>query len=161
MKNELRLLAEGSARDLRNLQIKLTYLGTQKKPVPTNVFTTYFHKIDMDWFLAMRTHGLHYGNDEIAVWNFTVSPDQMKMVVDALLEGIDTWGTVGVMSPCLSLMLALRESRLGQSACEALLDKESTLNVTATIRDALAAGGNALGRDLVNKQRQMIAEAMG
>jgi len=36
--------------ELRTLQAKLTYIGTQTKPIPTVAFTSYFHVLDMDRF---------------------------------------------------------------------------------------------------------------
>lgn len=43
-------LAKASTRDLRCLQLKLTYIGTQRKPISSIAFTTCFHLLRMEWF---------------------------------------------------------------------------------------------------------------
>jgi hypothetical protein len=41
-------MARGTARDLRTLQGKLTHVGSQSKPTPTVVFSTFYHIVDME-----------------------------------------------------------------------------------------------------------------
>jgi hypothetical protein len=152
---QLDVLARGMGTDLRKLQIKLTYVGSQTKPVPTVAFTTFYHIIRMDWFLSHRRSGLHYNNDEIAVWNFTVTPDEIRRIVAMLsrLEAVQEHR--GTEEACLSLMIVLQDSRLGPSAFEAVLDLDSVEAVIDAIRDALDEG-NGLGRQVMDLQRQLI-----
>ena len=157
---QLDTLTQGTAKDLRTLQVKLTYVGPQTKPVPTVVFTTFHHIIRMDWFLPLRRTDLHYDNDDIAVWNFTVTPGEMKQVV-TMLAGLETLQAPHeTEAPFLSLMLVLQDSRLGEVAIEAVLDQDGAEVVTRAIRDALDEN-NGLGRNVVDLQRQVVFPQTG
>ncbi|WP_437674849.1 hypothetical protein [Sorangium sp. So ce131] len=148
----LAALASGDERDLRSLQIKLTYVGSQKKPVPSVVIMTTHHLAVLDWFLDLQTDGLRYENDTTALLNFTVSPREMKGIVAALSAMGDALGRSDAASAALSLMAALRDSRLGSISAEALLDRQTA----AAVIDALAAAldaQNGVGRAVLDAQR--------
>ena len=151
----LKALSHATARDLRNLQVKLTYVGTQTKPIPTVVFTTFYHNIHMDWFLPLRKSNLHYANDEIALWNFTVTPDEMKQVITALAQAKVLQKPNETPAAYLSLMLVQRDSRIGPSEFEAVLSREDAESVSSAIRDALA-DDNGLARKVMDLHQQLI-----
>ncbi|SRR5579883_2333445 len=152
---ELARLAQGTGRDLRNLQVKLTYVGEQTKAIPTIAFTSFHHLIQMDWFRPLRTQGLSYENDEHDVWNFTVLPDEMLRVVTALAGLGAVRQSCPVDQAYLSLAVVLRDSRLGQSAVEVLLDLPGAEVTNSAIHDALDEQ-DGVGRRVLELQRQII-----
>lgn len=135
--DQLTSLAQGTARDLQSLQIKITYLGLQTKPTPTLVFNAYCHLLQMDWFSHLRQPNLHYNNDDIAVWHFTVMPDEMKQIVDSLRNLTNWRDSQANREPYISLMCVLKASRLGEMSCESVLDGESAKEVIRTIQRAI------------------------
>jgi hypothetical protein len=153
--NALELLSQGSPRDLRPLQIKLTYVGIQTKAAPSVVFTTFYHLVQMQWFLPLRQSDLNYANDDTFLWNFTVSPDEMKNIIVMLRREESLRNERHVPVPHLSLMVVLRDSRLGQVAFHMVLDRVGADDVTKTIYDALDPD-NGLGRNVLDSQRQLI-----
>jgi hypothetical protein len=153
--DELNLLKQGTPRDLRTLQVKLTYVGPQTKPRPTVVFTTFHHLMQMAWFLPMRRDDLPYGNDDVAVWNFTVTPEELKHIVEALLKIATTGRSAEDTPPFLSLMLCLRESRLGDVAGELVLGEGAAESMILALYQALDET-NGVGRAVVTLQRQVL-----
>jgi hypothetical protein len=109
----------------------------------------------MDWFLPLRQPYLHYDNDDIAIWNFTVAPDEIKRVVTQLVELQKQWTFPEINFPYLSVMLVLRNSRLGQASWEAILNRDDAEVLTRAIREVLDVK-NGLGRDIIDLQRQLI-----
>lgn len=151
----LEVLAGGTARDLRTLQVKLTHVGMQSKPVPSVVFTTFYHIVRMEWFVPLRKPGLHYNNDEIALWNFTVTPEEVERIVKSLHKSATGQAAQQTQGPYLSLMLALRESRLGQHDYEAVFSQDQSAIVIQTITDALNAD-NGMGRKVMALRQQVV-----
>lgn len=152
---ELKTLAQGTARDLRSLQIKLTYVGPQGKPLPTVVFTTFYHLIQLHWFLPLRRANLHYNNDDIAAWTFTVAPDEILRVVKALVGLQATQAPAQANDPFLSLMLAMQDSRLGPVEFESVLDRANTEVVIGAIHAALDKS-NGLARTVIGLQQKSL-----
>lgn len=102
--------AQQTARDLRGLQIKMTYVGTQRKAVPSVVFSTFYQLVNLESFASLRRPGFHYGNDDSALWNFTVTPEEMERIVKSLRQKIAQQAPGKIESPALSLMLVLRDT---------------------------------------------------
>ena len=149
MDDDLEGLREASGRDLHTLQIKLTYVDSQLKGRASVAFTTFYHILQLKWFLPLRRPDLSYGNDDFGVWNFTVDPEEMGRVVRSLSEmGVGIASDV-TTSPHLSLMVVLKDSRLGVTACEAIFDTEQSKNVSRAIRNALDEG-NGVGRKVLD-----------
>ncbi len=151
----LNALAAGTATDLRPLQVKLTYIGPQTKPIPTVVFTTFYHVPVLDWFFGLRTPGLHYNNDDIALWNFTVTPEEMSQVVNAMAKSDIVPENRESGDPLLSLMMAVQGSRIGRVGFEAVLNRDQFGVLNETVRDALDST-NQLARSVIDRQRQLI-----
>jgi hypothetical protein len=109
----------------------------------------------MDWFAGLRSPGLHYGNDSIASWNFTVTPDEMCRVIKALAKpGVIPEGGE-LQSPVLSLMLAIRQSRLGDMGFEGVCGRDGADVLSKAILDAFAPS-NQLAKSVMEQQRQII-----
>lgn len=155
VKNDLARLTEGSGRDLQPLQVKLTYVGPQLKSRASVAFTTFYHVVDMSWFIPMRKAGLNYGNDDSDVLNFTVSVEEMSRVVKSLSEMQAGDGPHVANLPHVSLMLALKKSRLGDVAYEGIYDASQSKNVIQAIRDTLDES-NGVGRRVVDLYRENI-----
>jgi hypothetical protein len=149
MDNVLKRLEEGTGRDLHTLQVKLTYVDSQLKGRASVAFTTFYHLLQMKWFLPLRSPDLSYGNDDFEVWNFTVDPEEMRRVMQILSEMDGGIGSDVIVSPHLSLMVVLEDSRLGAAAYEAVFDTEQSKNVSQAIRDALDEG-NGVGRKVMD-----------
>jgi hypothetical protein len=146
-------LAKGDASDLKNLQIKLTYVGSQKKPVPSVVIMTTHHLAVMDWFRDLRTDGCHYENDDSALLNFSVAPREAAGIVARLAAMGNVLDRRDVAGAALSLMAVLRDSRLGPIACEALLDGRAAPSVIDAIASSLDSQ-NSVGRSVLDVQRK-------
>src|SRR5579864_4361589 len=70
---------------LRMAQAKITYLGTQSKPIPTVIFFTEGHHVDRDQFASVQQHGKAYPNDDLPyTMQFTVRPEELRRILDAL-----------------------------------------------------------------------------
>jgi hypothetical protein len=150
----LKTLSGGEARDLRTLQGRLTFVGSQKKSVPSLVFTTFHHLARMDWFLAPKT-GPKQADDDSLVWHFTTTPDEMKSIVDSLARLGEVFRDSGPPPPRLSFAMALKESRLGDLAFEATLDTEGSKAVFDAIRENLDST-NGFGRAVMDLHRPSI-----
>ena len=148
-------LAQGTARDLRTLQVKLTYVGPQTKAIPTVAFTTFHHLLQPEWFRGLRTSGLSYANDEQDMWNFTVQPEEMLRVAQALAGHDATRQSCPLEQACVSLAVVLRDSRLGMVEHEVLLDQRAAASVNAAIRDALDEH-DGVGRHVLELQLPLL-----
>ena len=153
--NTIDLLSQGTPRDLRTLQVKLTYVGVQTKAVPSVVFTTFYHLVQMAWFLPLGSANLNYANDETSLWNFTVTPEEMKSISIRLAREECLGSAAAVPMPYLSLMLALRDSRLGEAAVEIILDMDCADGVARAIYDALD-DDNGVGRSVIDSLQQLL-----
>jgi hypothetical protein len=151
----LNTLAAGTVTDLRPLQVKLTYVGPQTKPVPTVVFTTFYHIPVLDWFVGLRTPGLHYDNDDIALWNFTITPEEMSQVVKSMAKSDIVPENRESSVPFMSLMMAAQGSRIGSVGFEAVVDRDQFRVLSDAIRNALDST-NQLARRVIDRQRQLI-----
>ena len=105
-------LALASARDLRSLQIKLTFVGPHKAPLPSVVFSSCYHLVDLGWFTALADPALSYGNDAVALMNFTAAPEELVDVIAAVAAEPFTRQDRAA-APVLALDLVLKESRAG------------------------------------------------
>jgi hypothetical protein len=151
----LNTLAAGTATDLRPLQVKLTYVGPQTKSVPTVVFTTFYHIPVLNWFVGLRTPGLHYSNDDIALWSFTVTPEEMSQVVNAIAQPDIVPENRESGDPFLSFMMAAQGSRIGSIGFETVVNCDQFSVLSETIRNALDST-NQLARSVIDRQRQLI-----
>jgi hypothetical protein len=153
--NSLEFLAHGTPTDLRTLQFKITYVGPQSKPVPTIVFTSFYHLIQMDKFLPLRRPGLHYGNDDVLVWNFTVTPEEMQQIALSL-NGLQALHDFQAMNESfISLVAVLKDSRLGECAFEAILDRQNAQQVMSAIRSGMNAD-NGLAHTILDLHWSMV-----
>jgi hypothetical protein len=148
-------LVEGTPRDLRTLQVKLTHIGTQRKPVAAVIFTTFYHIARLDWFQPLRQAGSNHVDDGDWVWNFVVTPEEMQTVVAALGRSEAVRDARRPAAPFLSLMLALRASRIGDITVEALLARDAAATVIETLQAALTSD-NGVGRRVLELQRQAL-----
>lgn len=148
-------LAQGTARDLRTLQVKLTYVGSQTKAIPTVAFTTFHHLLQVEWFRALRTSGLSYANDEQDIWNFTVLPEEMLRVAQAFAGHDATRLSCPLDEACVSLAVVLRDSRLGTVEHAVLLNQRDAAAVGAAVRDALDEH-DSVGRHVLALQLQLL-----
>lgn len=122
--------------DLRTLQVKLTFVGTQEKPVPSVVFTSFYNVLDLERFKPFRRSGIHYGNDDLAVvLNFTTTPGELRRMIDSLGE-IPAVRTGEVVGGFLSFMMHNLTER-GEKAFEAILDLENAELFLTTIRSSM------------------------
>lgn len=146
-------LASATERDVWTAQVKLTFVGTQSKPVPSLAFTTFHHMLDMSWFLPLRRPGLHYENDEFDIWNFSVSPHEMRSALTHLPRA----DSISETMPFVSLGVALRRSRLGECGVEVLLGPaatDATVSVIAREMDET----NGLARTVLELYRSTFLQ---
>jgi hypothetical protein len=139
---------------LRTLQVKLTYVGAQKKPIPTVAFTSSFNTVDMEKFKPFRRSGFHYGNDDLPnIWTFTCSPEELKGMIDAVGE-IEAVRQGEVIGEFLSFMM-YNTTPEGDKAFEAILDAETSKLLLSKIRAALDTG-NTEGIETLDGLAQIL-----
>jgi hypothetical protein len=132
-----------SPTDVRDLQVKLTYVGIQKKATPTIVVSTFYHLVDMAAFAR------HLPNDEIALLHFTTTPERMREFVAQLASQRQRFLDRGADSDVvLSCELVLRTSRIGAIALELLLDVSRAALVHRMAADAFVPGNDVAAQAL-------------
>lgn len=78
-------ILEANEEQLRSAQAKITYLGTQEKPIPTVVFASQGHNLAMQDFLPVQKTAQPYANDESPyVLSFTVGPFEFRRMLLAV-----------------------------------------------------------------------------
>lgn len=116
----------------REMQIKITYVGPQRKVVPT--IGIYVKEFDIEKFKGYGTEGIDYGNDEIAVKSFNVTEGEMRRIVNAVFslelikEGKMPW------EPSTSFMFY---NATDVSVTEVILDENQTKILVEKISDSL------------------------
>lgn len=143
----LEILASASARDLRSLQIKLTFVGPHKAPLPSVVFSSCYHLVDLDWFTALADPALSYANDAVALMNFAAAPEELVDVIAAVAAEHFT-RQVRAAAPVLALDLVLKESRVGDAGAAFVLAAPEALTAARAIAGALSRA-NGVGRDVM------------
>jgi hypothetical protein len=129
-------------------QAKLTWVGPQTKPIPTLVFSTFHRLPELAAFAPLRTPGLHYGNDEHAVWHFAVEPAEAARVLERLRGAVE-----GAASEPAAVSLMVDPGRAG--GFEAVLDLESGRAAARAAADGLDES-NGLGRRVAGLFREAI-----
>ena len=153
MADILGTLASATPTDLRPLQIRLKFVGTQKKSVPAVAFTTFHHLLVPEWFTELGTSGGRDDSDWTGLWNFTVTPEEMTQVARALAASDLFSETRERRDPCLSVTVAVKGSRIGTLGFEAVLDRDRC----AVLMDALSRvfDSNPLARQVIAQHRQL------
>ncbi len=143
-----------SLEQLKSLQVKLTFVGEQARPIPSVAFTSIFHTLDLGKFVPFRRSGINYSNDELAVRSFSASPEELK----ALIDGVGTLPdvTAGGVAEEVFLSFALFNSagpghpshdahglHAGDRAFEAVLNQSDAAAVLGKVLRALQS--NSLG----------------
>lgn len=122
--------------ELQNLQVKLTYLGEQTRPILTVVFGSLLHVVSMENFKPFRKSGVDYGNDDLpTVRNFTSRPDELQRMIQ--LVGTIPVVRAGVREGEFLSFMMVNELRGEIKGFEAILnarDAESLLRlITASL----------------------------
>jgi hypothetical protein len=156
MADAIDVLSQATGRDLHHAQVKFTYVGLQTKAVPTLAFSSFRHILDMSWFVPFRSPGLSYANDDTEVWSFSVDPDEMAQIVSSLAQVEAVRASHEAAEPSLSLMIVLRNSRLGDLHLEALVSSADAGRVSRAISDALQPD-NGLARRVLALHREAMA----
>ncbi|MFQ6132259.1 MAG: hypothetical protein ACE5R4_09515 [Armatimonadota bacterium] len=133
--------------ELLGLQVKLTYVGVQRKTTPTLAFTSYQHVLDMSRFASFRREGVHYGNDDAAVWNFTATTAELSAVIQGAAKIAAVAQPRDVGDPWVSLML-YNEVGGEEKGFEALLGRADAEKLASAVADAIARQ-NGLARQIV------------
>ena len=70
-----------SLEELKDLQVKITYVGPQDEPISTLIFATEEIYMDPKVFRPYHSAGIHYGNDDIAKEQIIVTPEELKAII--------------------------------------------------------------------------------
>lgn len=138
---------------LETLQVKLTYVGPQKKAVPTVAFTSHSNVVDMEKFKPFRRPGFHYGNDDLKVLTFTCTTEELQRVIKYAGE-IAAVRQGKVIGEFLSFMMC-NTTPEGDIALEAILDAENSRVLLEKIRAALEPT-NKEGMDILDRLAQIL-----
>jgi len=145
---------EFNLEQLRTLQVKLTYVGPQRRPIHTVAFTSDLNVLDMERFRPFRRAGFHYGNDDLpSNWTFTCSPEELQGMIKSVGE-IGAVRQGKVIGECLSFMM-YNTTPQGDRAFEAILDAETSELLLSKIKAALAPG-NKEGIETLDRLAQIL-----
>ena len=145
-----------SDQQLETAQLKLSYLGSQTKPIPTVVFTVHGHDVDWDAFSPW----LH-PNDEIfrqyrhAEPTFMVSVPQMRDAIASLKQVPGEVPQAGSSSEWLSVAVTANDSSAAQGF-ERWFDPGQAQTLFVYLRQALRADP----KDITLMEGQANLEAM-
>ncbi len=129
------------ASDLRDVQIKLTYVGAQTEPYPGLLISSPYSLPDLAQFKVHRSKGVHYGNDDLGLlWHVTLTAKELQgffveLCRDSVLfKAEDRTGTEGGV--CHSLSVSAKNS-LAMSYCELFLTCAETNTLLKRYGDQL------------------------
>lgn len=88
-------LAGATPRSLRTAALKLTYVGPQKKPIPSVLVSTWYRLAALADFEPLESAGLNYANDATALLHFTVD----DTVMGRIMAGVGTGAVSGNVLP--------------------------------------------------------------
>lgn len=133
------LLADYDARRAAHVQLKLTWTGPQKKPVPGLFLATTHGPADASAFRAFRRRGIHYGNDDLGRTRYaTTTPESMRKVVAAVMQAPVAGPAMARAQPDdWSLSIVDTGSSLRPNYVELLLQHDEALQLIRSIRAAL------------------------
>lgn len=120
---------------LRTLQVKLTYVGAQDKPVPTVAFTSNFNVLDLQKFKPYRRPGFDYSNDDIIVWTFVCSPEELQRIIKSVGE-IRAVRRGEVIGEFMSFMMH-NTTPVGDRVHETILNADTTKLLLEKIKASL------------------------
>lgn len=81
-----RELTAATPRSLRPVALKLSYVGPQKKPIPSVLVSTYHRVPALADFEPLQNPELNYANDTTALLHFTVADEIMASIVATMAE---------------------------------------------------------------------------
>lgn len=122
-----------SADELQKAIGKLTYLGPQKMPIGTVVFSTPSCKPTMAVFQTVQG-GMIFDNDEGKIVEFTVSPSELRRILLSVQQFADK--SVGHDDEHVSFAVA-RENAKTYDGYEFRIDSKTALAFYRAIRGAL------------------------
>ena len=132
-----------SPAELETVQIKLTHVGAQRKPIATVVADTAANELDLARFVDFRRPGFNYGNDETSlVVGFELEANQIGLFIDSLTAFPSiTAGDVDAL-PRLSLAM-IAKTASGENGFEAIVSNEDAKNVLDTLFSSASPSNNA------------------
>ena len=134
---------------LRTAQAKITYLGTQSKPIPTVVFSTEGHHVDLQQFTSVQQLRKPYPNDELPdTMQFTVQPEEFRRILDTLKPVL---AENDKASGPVILSFSVVRSTPTATGHEFRIHRDTARRFYAALVNALDAG-NEPGRAALNKQ---------
>jgi len=140
--------------DYGTYQVKITYVSKQTNPIPTLAFSSSYYP-DMSAFKLYYRDGIHYGNDDIAVWSFLATPEEIKSFVDSIAPFPALTSTDTIPNPKLSFMI-MRDTGTDEEKCfEALVGDADSYDLLYTLRASLDPS-NGLGGALVDQLSQVL-----
>jgi hypothetical protein len=148
-KKTMQFFARLKAADLKQAQVKLTYMGEQRAPILTTVFHASSRASNMDEFAPYRTapEG-NYGNDFLSRINtFAASPQELEAIIKALApvaqNGSNTSGD-NHLSITITRMISGNTE-----GTEVLLNRNGSMAAAKAILNHLDAG-NTKGKEFIN-----------
>lgn len=137
-----------SLAELETLQVKLTYVGAQEKPVPTTAFTSPANTLDLSKFVPFQRPGISYANDELPVRSFSASATELKAVIDETgkIPAVVAGGVAGDVYISFALFNSVGGTDKG---FEAVLNPTDGIALFQALRTALA--GNQTGLKIINE----------
>jgi hypothetical protein len=135
------------ATQLESLQVKLTFVGTQEKTIPTVAFSATGTTVDMQEFMPFRRDGVVYTNDDFPdiLRTFQASAAELQAVVDAVAEVPAATDGTTVQQEFLSFMMtSTNGDTIGFEAIMRPEDSRVLLDYIRTSLDPTNAGRDAI-----------------
>lgn len=114
------------------MQLKLTYMGIQEKPVPTIGISV--KEFILERFQPYQTRSLRYDNDAIALTTFRIRENEMKKAVQAVFA-LDFVRRPSKPRELYASFMFYNST--SNTATEVLLDADQARIVASTVRDSL------------------------
>lgn len=131
-----------TSNDLKTLQVKLTYVGEQRSPVLSVVFTETSNAVNIALFQPFQRPGIRYSNELLPLHTFKATTTELKAVIDnvATLPNV----TAGGVSSNRFLSYAMHNTISGGVAFEAVLNAADTAALFGQLRSALASNKDGM-----------------
>src|SRR5262249_54130722 len=126
-----------SLAQLDSLQVKITYVGSQKKITPTVAFRTAARPLDLSVFVPYERAKFGYGGDAIAIEGFSVSGAEMRAIIDSVAALTDVAAGSAVASGRVSFSLSFAE-RGKVKVFESIVDTSAGIPLFQKLLSAVA-----------------------
>ena len=142
-------IVAGSPAEYDTYQVKFTYTGIQSKTTPTLMLVgSGLGSPSPGDFIAHRTPGIHYGNDDVKIIDLVVPGSVIGQFIDGLQQKPYLQVSGGATEPLMSLMIARNAGTVFEH-----LATDIEADEIVTFLEGATQGESPTTRDLVRRFR--------